>query len=114
MFRIFFFIVLTFLFIASSFATPFWGDKTSQPVDTVPIMLNPGQFICKGDAVPSGPILVVVSLPEQKAYVYRNGIRIGVSTASTGKPGHSTPTGVFMVLQKGKDHNSKTYNNKLL
>ena len=111
MFRIFFFIVLTFLFIASSFATPFWGDKTSQPVDTVPIMLNPGQFIWKGDAVPSGPIVVVVSLPEQKAYVYRNGIRIGVSTASTGKPGHSTPTGVFMVLQKDKDHNSKTYNN---
>ena len=111
MFRIFFFIVLTFLFIPSSFATPFWGDKTSQPVDTVPLMLKPGQFIWKGDAVPSGPIVVVVSLPEQKAYVYRNGIRIGVSTASTGKPGHSTPTGVFMVLQKDKDHNSKTYNN---
>ena len=74
-------------------------------------MLNPGQFIWKGDAVPSGPIVVVVSLPEQKAYVYRNGICIGVSTASTGKPGHSTPMGVFMVLQKDKDHNSKTYNN---
>jgi lipoprotein-anchoring transpeptidase ErfK/SrfK len=74
-------------------------------------MLNPGEFIWKGDAVPAGPIVVVVSLVEQKAYVYRNGIRIGVSTASTGKPGHSTPTGVFMVLQKDKDHNSKTYNN---
>jgi hypothetical protein len=74
-------------------------------------MLNPGQFIWKGDAVPSGPIVVVVSLVEQKVYVYRNGIRIGVSTASTGMPGHGTPTGVFMVLQKDKDHRSKKYNN---
>ena len=106
-------IILMFalVFIRSAFATPFWGDKISRPVDTVPLMLNPGQFIWKGDAVPAGPIVVVVSLLEQKAYVYRNGIRIGVSTASTGKIGHNTPTGVFMVLQKDKDHNSKTYNN---
>ena len=111
MFRTFLVIVLTIIVTSSSFATPFWGDRTSQPVDTVPVMLKPGQFIWKGDAVPSGPIVVVVSLAEQKVYVYRNGIRIGVSTASTGKPGHGTPAGVFMVLQKDKDHYSKTYNN---
>ena len=112
MFRFSILILMFVLFFKhSAFATPFWGDKTSRPVDTVPIMLNPGQFIWKGDAVPSGPIVVVVSLLEQKAYVYRNGIRIGVSTASTGKSGHGTPTGVFMVLQKDKDHSSKTYNN---
>jgi hypothetical protein len=52
-----------------------------------------------------------VSLEEQRAYVYRNGIRIGVSTVSTGKTGYRTPTGVFTVLQKDKDHRSKTYNN---
>ena len=103
--------IFVHFFIRSAYAAPFWGDKTSRPVDTVPIMLNPGQFIWKGDAVPSGPIVVVVSLIEQKVYVYRNGIRIGVSTASTGKPGHGTPTGVFMVLQKDKDHSQKTYNN---
>lgn len=66
MFRIFLVIVLTLIFTSSSFATPFWGEKTSQPVDTVPFMLNPGQFIWKGDAVPSGPIVVVVSLVEQR------------------------------------------------
>ncbi len=111
MIRIFFVIAITLQFMPWSFATPFWGETTSRPVDTVPYMLNPGQFIWKGDAVPNGPIVVVVSLQEQKVYVYRNGIRIGVSTASTGKPGHRTPTGVFMVLQKDKDHSSKTYNN---
>jgi hypothetical protein len=113
------FLVIRSLFVAAlalacalpSFAEPFWGAKTSQPVETDPAALKPGQFVWDGDAVPSGPIVVVVSLPEQRADVYRNGVRIGVTTVSTGKPGHGTPTGVFMVLQKDKDHHSKTYNN---
>lgn len=92
-------------------AEPFWGAKASQPVETDPSALKPGQFIWDGDAVPAGPIVVVVSLPEQRADVYRNGVRIGVTTVSTGKPGHTTPTGIFMVLQKDKNHHSKTYNN---
>jgi hypothetical protein len=32
-----------------------------------------------------------------------------VSSVSTGRPGHVTPTGVFTVLNKDKDHRSKTY-----
>ncbi|WP_093027652.1 L,D-transpeptidase family protein [Thiocapsa roseopersicina] len=56
-------------------------------------------------------VAVVVSLPEQLTHVYRNGVRIGVSTCSTGKPGHDTPTGVFTVLEKDTDHKSSTYNN---
>ena len=42
-------------------------------------------------------------------HVYRNGIRIAVSTCSTGRPGHDTPTGVFVILQKDKNHHSSTY-----
>ena len=49
-------------------------------------------------------------IPEQRVYVYRNGVEIAVSTCSTGKPGHSTPTGVFTILQKDKNHHSSTYN----
>jgi hypothetical protein len=56
-------------------------------------------------------VVVVVSLPEQRVFVYRNGVRIGVATASTGKKGHRTPTGVFTILNKDKHHRSKTYNN---
>jgi L,D-transpeptidase catalytic domain len=104
-------LALALLFTTPAIATPFWGDKSSQPVDTVPMMLRPGQFIWKGDAITAGPVVVVVSLQEQRVYVYRNGIRIGVTTASTGKPGHGTPTGVFMVLQKDRNHHSKTYDN---
>ena len=53
---------------------------------------------------------IVVSLPDQLVYVYRDGIRIGVSTCATGRPGHETPTGVFTILQKDADHHSSLYN----
>jgi hypothetical protein len=57
-------------------------------------------------------MLLMVSLDQQKAYLYRNGIRVGVSTVSTGKKGHETPTGVFTILQKNKDHKSSLYKDK--
>lgn len=73
--------------------------------------LLPGQFTWTPEREPEGPVAIVVSLPQQLVHVYRNGIRIAVATCSTGKPGHSTPTGVFTILQKDADHRSSTYNN---
>lgn len=73
--------------------------------------LKPGEFTWHPDRQPFGPVAIVVSLPEQRVHVYRNGVRIAVSTCSTGKPGHETPVGVFVVLQKDKHHRSSTYNN---
>ncbi|MFC0479469.1 L,D-transpeptidase family protein [Gellertiella hungarica] len=71
--------------------------------------LKNGEFNWFPERSPSGPIVIVVSIPEQKVHVYRNGIRIAASTCSTGKKGHETPTGVFTILQKDKDHRSATY-----
>jgi hypothetical protein len=71
--------------------------------------LKPGEFVWEPERAPEGPVLVVVSKPEQMAYVYRNGIRIARTTVSTGKPGHGTPTGVFTVLEKEKKHTSTIY-----
>ncbi len=51
----------------------------------------------------------MVSVPDRRVHVYRNGIRIADSTCSTGKPGHETPTGVFTVLQKDQQHRSSAY-----
>ena len=73
--------------------------------------LKPGEFTWHPERAPEGPLTIVVSLPEQRVHVYRNGVRIAVSTCSTGKPGHETPTGVFVILQKDKNHHSSTYNN---
>ncbi len=86
----------------------------SQPAIAVPaagspLRLLPGEYLWTPELAPVGPVLVLVSLPEQRAYVYRNGVRIGVTTASTGKPGYETPTGVFTVLQKKREHYSNLY-----
>lgn len=72
--------------------------------------LKPGEFTWHPERSPEGPVAIIVSIPDQRVSVYRNGIRIGVSTCSTGKPGHSTPTGVFTILEKDKNHHSSTYN----
>lgn len=90
-------------------AVPFWGARASMPADTPPSALKRGEFIWMGDALRSGPLLVVVSVTEQRAYVYRNGVLLGATTVSTGRPGHETPTGVFTVLQKDRDHRSTIY-----
>jgi lipoprotein-anchoring transpeptidase ErfK/SrfK len=79
-------------------------------IDTPVSQLKEGDFLWMGEAVTSGPVVMVVSLTEQKAYVYRNGVLIGATTVSTGRPGHITPTGIFTVLQKQKEHRSTIYN----
>jgi hypothetical protein len=73
--------------------------------------LKPGEFTWQPELAPVGPVEIVVSLPLQRAYVYRGGTLIGVSTVSTGKPGHRTPVGSFDILQKRAKHFSNLYNN---
>jgi lipoprotein-anchoring transpeptidase ErfK/SrfK len=75
-----------------------------------PAGLKPGQFEWYPDHSPHGPVAIIISVPKQRVHVYRNGIQIGVSTASTGKWGYDTPTGVFTILQKETEHYSSTYN----
>ena len=73
--------------------------------------LRPGEFIWAPEIAPSGPLLLIVNVRSQRAIMYRNGVPIGASTVSTGKPGYSTPTGVFTILQKRVEHYSSTYDN---
>jgi hypothetical protein len=73
--------------------------------------LKRGEFIWRPEISPRGPVVIVVALPDQLVHVFRNGLAIGASTCSTGTKGHATPTGVFTILQKRKEHYSSTYNN---
>jgi len=72
--------------------------------------LKPGQWVWYPERAPDGFVAVVVNLTDQLCFVYRNGVRIGVATVSTGKEGHDTPTGVFTILGKDVDHHSSLYN----
>ena len=83
---------------ADADSVPFWGARASVPIDTPIDRLKSGEFLWLGDAVSSGPLVMVVSITDQRGYVYRNGVLIGATSVSTGRPGHPTPTGVFTVL----------------
>jgi hypothetical protein len=72
--------------------------------------LKSGEWVWEPKIAPAGPILVYVDLGRQLATVYRNGVRIGVSTISSGRPGFDTPTGVFTILEKNKQHISRKFN----
>ncbi len=73
--------------------------------------LRPGQFVWQPAAARDGEVEIVVSLPLQRAYVYRGGTLIGISTVSTGRAGHETPVGSFNILQKRREHYSNLYDN---
>lgn len=73
--------------------------------------LKPGEFLWAPEIAPQGPIILMVSLKTQRAVIYRNGVPIGISTVSTGRPGYETPTGVFVILQKHVEHYSNIYDN---
>ena len=102
------------LFVAGSLASPFLAAfphaiAQDQPID--PATLKPGEFQWHPDRSPAGPVVVLVSIPKQWAVIYRGGVRIASSSCSTGRPGHTTPAGVFIILQKDQHHHSSTYNN---
>ncbi|HEY1425674.1 MAG TPA: L,D-transpeptidase family protein [Caulobacteraceae bacterium] len=66
-------------------------------------------YVWSPERAPQGPVKIVVSLAEQRAYVYRGGVRIGESPVSTGMEGRETPTGVFTILEKQRFHRSNKY-----
>jgi hypothetical protein len=83
------------------------GTPTGKPAGP----LRPGEYWWKPQLSPRGPVVVLVSLPQQTMHVYRNGILIGRSSISSGGTGNATPPGVFNILEKKQTHYSKTYAN---
>ena len=105
---------------SAGMATPRAEIAIPETVDPLPFLnkqlksadLKPGEFIWRED-VPKGaePVRLLVSISDQRAYVYRGETLVAVSTVSTGKPGHATPTGTFPIKEKRAVHFSNKYNN---
>lgn len=74
--------------------------------DTAPPPAAPGQ---PSPVAMAQPVTLVVSLPLQRAYLYRGDVLVAASTVSTGRDGNDTPTGIYPILQKNKDHRSNIY-----
>jgi hypothetical protein len=64
------------------------GTPTGKPTG----QLKPGEYWWKPQLSPSGPLMVLVSIPQQTMHVYRNGVLIGRSTVSTGSKHDATPS----------------------
>ena len=64
-----------------------------------------------GENMPKGPLQLMVSINEQRAVLYSNGVRVAETKVSTGTASHPTPTGVFSIIQKNRWHRSNLYGN---
>jgi lipoprotein-anchoring transpeptidase ErfK/SrfK len=56
-----------------------------------------------------GPLQIIISLDKQQLTLYAGNEPIAHSRVSTGQRGHSTPTGVFSVIEKDRWHRSNLY-----
>ena len=72
--------------------------------------LAPNRYVWT-DEQAQGPVSVLISIPDQRAYVFRGETLVAASTVSTGKAGNDTPTGSFTILQKNAKHFSNLYDN---
>ncbi|CCD92814.1 putative ErfK/YbiS/YcfS/YnhG family protein; signal peptide [Bradyrhizobium sp. ORS 375] len=63
----------------------------------------------KEAAKPQGPVTIAVSISKQQLKVYDANGLFAEAPVSTGMKGHSTPMGVFSVIQKQKFHRSNIY-----
>ncbi|HEU5481638.1 MAG TPA: L,D-transpeptidase family protein [Sphingomicrobium sp.] len=99
---------------AASFAVPAAAQEVrlgNRAILEAAMQLRNGEYVWAPELSPAGPALLVVNLETQRAVLFRNGVPIAATTVSSGKTGHETPTGVFTILQKRKEHYSSTYNN---
>lgn len=62
-------------------------------------------------AAGKAPLQIVVSRQQQSLVVYDGDTVVATSKVSTGKPGHTTPTGIFSILEKRRHHESNIYSN---
>jgi lipoprotein-anchoring transpeptidase ErfK/SrfK len=97
------------------------GPKPRQPSPTPPPMRKASTLISKQAPLKVNQSLlkqatpdntrIVVSLPKQRAYLMIGDQVVADGPISSGKRGHSTPTGHFTVMEKDANHHSNLYGN---
>ena len=85
------------------------GAVAAMPIEQAATELSPNQFVWKDNGA-SEPVSIVISLLEQRAFVYRGATMIAATTISSGKDGKDTPLGTYPILQKNAVHTSNLYN----
>lgn len=86
--------------------------QTMPPIPAPPLeapLLPPPPPPPKPEEVLEDGVLIVVSIPEQRLLVLKDGEAWDSSNVSTGKRGHETPVGTFPILQKKVQYRSTLY-----
>ncbi|GGC33000.1 hypothetical protein GCM10011371_20530 [Novosphingobium marinum] len=68
-----------------------------------------GEWHWDETGVPDGPIVITVDLEARVLSIFRDGHEIGATAVLLGTEEKPTPTGVFPITQKKKDHVSNLY-----
>ena len=95
----------------------YWQDSDpgfSRPAPTIPPKrprprLHVGKKPEIAEKKPLGPLIIAISIAQQRMRIYDAKGLFAETPVSTGMPGHSTPMGVFSVIQKHKFHRSNIY-----
>ncbi len=106
--------------ITSQTEAAIYYRQDSTPVVTEPTQARVGRAkpqrngekksnVVEREAKPQGPLIISISISEQKLRVYDANGLFAESPVSTGMPGHPTPMGVFSIIQKQKFHRSNIY-----
>jgi hypothetical protein len=90
--------------LAYDLAALTWPAIISNPKADAALSLAP-------EPPPDRGVRILVSLPQQKAWVFDNGKLVDTSPVSTGKRRYETPAGTFPILQKKVHHRSNKYSN---
>ena len=112
---------LLLMALASSISAQFrlFGPRSPKPTPQPRQMRKASAYISRQEPLKVNQSLlkqatpdnvhVVVSLPKQRAYLMIGEEIVADSPISSGKAGHSTPSGNFSVLEKDPDHRSSIY-----
>jgi lipoprotein-anchoring transpeptidase ErfK/SrfK len=111
-----------FALTAPAHATTWWWPENDNavytPIEPAPKRIHrkpphldtrQEKLIESQTAKPQGPLMISVSIDQQKLRVYDANGFFAETPVSTGMRGHTTPMGVFSVIQKNKWHRSNIY-----
>jgi lipoprotein-anchoring transpeptidase ErfK/SrfK len=87
---------------------PAQANEAAAAVEEAAEALAPNAYVWS-DPGNADPVTVVVSIPQQRAFVYRGDALVAASSVSTGKDGKETPVGIYPILQKNEKHFSNLY-----
>ncbi len=89
------------------------ANDATMALETAAATLAPNRFVWSDASLVDpviSPVTVVVSIPLQRAFVYRGDTLVAASSVSTGKDDKPTPVGIYPILQKNEKHRSNLYN----